>query len=79
MQRGPRVRGENSAYHVASDEAVQHGMFGFLFPTTVIEMFPGQANLYVMRILPRGLDRGDLRRPSLRAPRGAKADAEQMR
>ena len=78
MQRGPRVRGENSAYHVASGEAVQHGMFGFLFPTTVIEMFPGQANLYVMSILPRGIDRATFAGHRYALP-GAKANAEQMR
>ena len=72
------VRGENSAYHVASGEAVQHGMFGFLFPTTVIEMFPGQAKLYVMSILPRGIDRATFAGHRYALP-GAKANAEQMR
>jgi choline monooxygenase len=56
LQRGPKVRAENNAYRVANDERVQTGMFYFLWPTTTINMLPGEANLSVMSILPHGID-----------------------
>ena len=56
LQRGPKVRAENNAYRVANEERVQTGMFYFLWPTTTINMLPGEANLTVMSILPHGID-----------------------
>ena len=55
VQRGPRVRGENSAYRVPNEERVQLGMFWFLWPTTTINMLPGTASLSVASILPHGI------------------------
>ena len=78
MQRGPNVRGENSAYRVANKEQVQNGMFCFLWPTTIIEMFPGEANLWVMSILPHGIDRATFSGHRYALP-GSKANADRMR
>jgi choline monooxygenase len=78
VQRGPKVRGENSAYPVAGEEQVQRGMFWFVWPTTTINMLPGVANLTVMSILPHGLDRASFSGHRYALP-GAEADRDRMR
>ena len=78
VQRGPKVRGENSAYPVAGEEQVQRGMFWFVWPTTTINMLPGIANLTVMSILPHGLDRASFSGHRYALP-GAEPDRDRMR
>ena len=78
LQRGPKVRVENNAYRVANDERVQTGMFYFLWPTTTINMLPGEANLTVMSILPHGIDHASFSGHRYALP-GAEADPDRMR
>ena len=78
VQRGPKVRGENSAYRVASEERVQRGMFWFLWPTTTINMLPGDASVSVMSILPHGLDHASFTGDRYMLP-GVEVDPEQRR
>ena len=78
MQRGPKVRSENSAYPVAGEEQVQRGMFWFIWPTTTINMLPGIANLTVMSILPHGIDQASFSGHRYALP-GAEADRDRMR
>lgn len=78
MQRGPKVRSENSAYRVAGEEPVQTGMFWFLWPTTTINMLPGGENLSMMSILPHGIDQASFSGHRYALP-GAEADPERMR
>ena len=77
-QRGPQVRGENSAYPVEGEEAVQRGMFYYLWPTTTINMLPGTANLSVMAILPHGIDGTSFSGHRYGLP-GSEPDTERMR
>ena len=78
VQRGPKVRGENSAYPVAGEEQVQRGIFWYVWPTTTINMLPGIANLTVMSILPHGMDRATFSGHRYALP-GAEADRDRMR
>ena len=77
VQRGPKVRSENSAYRVSTEERVQLGMFWFLWPTTTINILPGVANLSVLSILPHGIDRASFSGHRYALP-GSEADPEQM-
>ena len=78
VQRGPKVRSENSAYPVTGEEQVQRGMFWFIWPTTTINMLPGIANLTVMSILPHGIDQASFSGHRYALP-GAEADRDRMR
>ena len=54
-QLGPDIRPDNSAYPVEGADPARTGLFWFLWPTTTINMLPGQANLQVLSILPQGI------------------------
>jgi phenylpropionate dioxygenase-like ring-hydroxylating dioxygenase large terminal subunit len=48
------VRKDNSAYNFSVNDDVQAAAFWYLWPTTSIWMVPGQANLFVLAIMPNG-------------------------
>ena len=78
VQRGPKVRTENTAYRVGSEEPVQTGMFWFLWPTTTINMLPGDAGLSVASILPHGIDHASFSGDRYALP-GTEEDPERSR
>ena len=55
-QTGPKVNPKNSAYEFPADAPVQQGLFWYLWPTTTLAILPGEQNLTVLSILPKGID-----------------------
>ena len=51
-QHGPKTRPENSAYAFDPDTPNQESAFWYLWPTTTINMLPGNSCFSVMSILP---------------------------
>ncbi len=63
-QSGPKTRYENSAYDFTQNDAVQGANFWYVWPTTTINVLPGDAGFTVLSIFPDSLDKtefvGDL-------------------
>ena len=53
-QVSAQVRPQNSAYAFSDDDDVQAAAFWYLWPTTSIWMVPGQANMFVLAMMPNG-------------------------
>ncbi|MGH6718457.1 MAG: aromatic ring-hydroxylating oxygenase subunit alpha [Alphaproteobacteria bacterium] len=55
-QIGVRTRNNDTIYPIRGDDAVQEGLFWFLWPATTINLLPGNAELNVLSIVPRGVE-----------------------
>ena len=71
-QKGTLRHGNNAAYPVA-DDGEQRALFWWLFPSTVINVMPGQPEVVVGTILPDGVGH-TVRRFQRFAPEGAQPD-----
>lgn len=72
-QKGVLRRGDNAAYPVADDAGEKRALFWWLFPSTVINVMPGEPGVVVGTILPDGVGH-TLRRFQRFAPPGAGRD-----
>ena len=52
-QSGPDIRRDNNAYPVAGDAAVQQSLFWYVWPTTTINVMPGNGDMMITRIVPQ--------------------------
>ncbi len=69
-QLGPKTRSRNSAYEFAEDAVMPRSMFWYLWPTTTINVLPGNGDLMVTKVIPDGPARTAFRNHRF-APAGA--------
>ncbi len=53
----PALQTDAAVYPVKPDDAVQAGVFIYLWPNTAFGVFPGSSNINVLRIIPDGPER----------------------
>ena len=51
-QKGYDIRRENSAYEVSTDAVMPHSIFWYLWPTTTINVLPGDGDLLIVEVKP---------------------------
>ena len=51
-QKGWDVRHDNSAYHLARDARMPHSLFWYVWPTTTINVLPGDGDLLIVTAVP---------------------------
>ena len=54
-QLGPNTRTDNSAYRFSREDPIQQSMFWYLWPTTTINIIPGETMVQVLSIQPTDL------------------------
>ncbi len=53
-QSGPRTRSNNCAYRFSDEDQIQTANFWYVWPTTTINVLPGEAGFSVLSMLPDG-------------------------
>ena len=54
LQKGWDVRHENSAYHLPENARMPHSLFWYVWPTTTINVLPGDGDLLITNAVPVG-------------------------
>ncbi len=54
LQKGWEVRHDNSAYHLEPDARMPHSLFWYVWPTTTINVMPGDGDLLITSAVPTG-------------------------
>ncbi len=54
LQKGWDVRHDNSAYHLPEDARMPHSLFWYVWPTTTINVMPGDGDLMISNVVPVG-------------------------